>query len=183
MTRSNDSELVSLPVVGCQFQQYIHQDYQLLERVARLATWSSLFRAGPQFQSYFGQVWCTVHNGQASCRWVTWWFASVSQRLTSSSLYSHGIDILHLQTYGVFIDICLIYDDLGQNVACFFNVFDHALPMGREAWKRAISKAFQRLIFTTKGSVTPFRKGWKGDAVGWAFVTGDDEYVYRKIGI
>ena len=74
MTRSNDSELVSLPVVGCQFQQYIHQDYQLLERVARLATWSSLFRAGPQFQSYFGQVWCTVHNDQASCRWVRWWF-------------------------------------------------------------------------------------------------------------
>ena len=53
----------------------------------------------------------------------------------------------------------------------------------REAWKRAISKAFQRLIFTTKGSVTPFRKGWKGDAVGWAFVTGGDEHVDRKIGI
>ena len=25
---------------------------------------------------------------------------------------------------------------------------------GGEAWKRAITKAFQRLIFTTKGSVT-----------------------------
>lgn len=76
--------------------------------------------------------------------------------LQATSLYSHGKDILeymlHLQAYGVFIDLCLIYDDLAQHGA-FVYVFDHALPMRREAWKRAISKAFQRLIFTTKGSV------------------------------
>ncbi len=139
MTPSNNSELVfNLPWLAVSFKEYIHQNYHnhLLGMGCKISYLeSSLFRAGPQFQSYFGQVQC---NDQASFCWVTWALAVCF--CISTTYKQHFVStgwLWHPKTHSVFTNICSIHSFisdlwwlLGSKCACCFSCLWSCPPYG-----------------------------------------------------